>query len=110
MRRGSIVAPVILILIGGVFLLNNLRPEFSVLDTLVNYWPFILIAWGLLRLAEILISAASQPHPQPGSPAGVSHGLSGGEWLLIVFLCLLGSGAFFIKRHAGNCHNRRGRL
>ncbi len=102
MRRGSIVAPVILILIGGVFLLNNIRPEFSVLDTLASYWPFILIAWGVLRLAEILISAAGQPHPQAGLQPGSAHGLSGGEWLLIVFLCLVGSGAFFIKRHSGN--------
>ena len=102
MRRGSIVAPIILILIGGVFLLNNIRPEFSVLDTLASYWPFILIAWGVLRLAEILISAARQPHPQPGFQPGSPHGVSGGEWVLIVFLCLLGSGAFFVKRHAGN--------
>ncbi|MEO8127537.1 MAG: DUF4097 family beta strand repeat-containing protein [Bryobacteraceae bacterium] len=105
MKRGSVVAPIILILIGGIFLLNNIRPEFSVLDTLASYWPFILIAWGLLRLAEILIAASNQPQPQPGAPPRnfqATHGLSGGEWLLIVFLCLVGSGAFFVKRHAGN--------
>ena len=29
MRRGSIVGPVVLIVIGGLFLLNNIRPELS---------------------------------------------------------------------------------
>lgn len=102
MRRSSIVAPVILILVGGIFLLNNIRPEFSVLDTLASYWPFLLIAWGLLRLAEILIFAARQPQVQSGPQPFFPRGLSGGEWLMIVLVCLLGSGAFFIKRNMGN--------
>ncbi len=100
MRRGSIVGPVILIVIGAVFLLNNIRPDLSVLDMLASYWPFLLIAWGVLRLVEILISHTGAP--QPGVNPGVQRGISGGEWVLIVFLCLLGSGAFFFKRHVGS--------
>jgi hypothetical protein len=98
MRRGSIVGPVILILIGGIFLLNNIRPDFSLLDTLVSYWPFLLIAWGVLRLIEILVSGVGRDPAQPGAPRAYP-GLSGGEWVLIVLLCLLGSGAFFFHKN-----------
>ena len=102
MRRGSVVGPVILILLGGIFLLNNIRPDFSVLDTLVNYWPFILIAWGVLRLVEILISGVGNAPLTPGAPVRPYPGLTGGEWVLIVFLCILGSGAFFVRNRVGH--------
>ena len=57
MRRGSIVGPIILILIGLLFLANNLRPDVPMLEFLGQYWPFLLIGWGLVRLVEILIWA-----------------------------------------------------
>lgn len=86
MRRGSIIGPVILILIGVVFLLNNIRPEFSMLRLVADFWPFILIAWGAIRIVEItLLYSRQRPLPE--------RGISGGEWVFIVFLCLLGSGA-----------------
>ena len=94
MRRGSLVGPVILILIGGVFLLNNIRPDLSVIELLISYWPFLLIGWGFLRLAEILF-AASRSSVVP------ERGVGGGEWGLIVLLCLLGSGAFFARQRMG---------
>ncbi|MDZ4799052.1 MAG: DUF4097 family beta strand repeat-containing protein [Bryobacteraceae bacterium] len=88
MKRGSIVGPMVLILIGAVFLMNNLRPDLSLVGMVAQYWPFLLIGWGVLRLAEIFFWAAqSKPLPQAG--------ISGGEWTLIVFLSLFGSGAFF---------------
>jgi DUF4097 and DUF4098 domain-containing protein YvlB len=53
------------------------------MDYLARYWPVILIGWGLLRIVEILSwSAAAKPVP--------ARGLSGGEWVLIFFLCLFG--------------------
>lgn len=83
MRRASIVGPLLLIAIGALFLLRNLFPEAPVLDYLARYWPFLLIAWGALRLVEILIWAVRrQPLP--------SHGISGGEWGLIIFVCMFG--------------------
>ena len=95
MRRGSIVAPLILIVIGVVFLVNNIRPELSLAEMLGRYWPFLLIAWGAIRLVEILIWAAR-------GKALPASGISGGEWVLIFFLSLLGSGAFFVQRHWGS--------
>ncbi|HZT32495.1 MAG TPA: DUF4097 family beta strand repeat-containing protein [Bryobacteraceae bacterium] len=91
MRRRSLAGPVLLILVGGVFLLYNLRPQIPVFELFSVYWPFLLIAWGLLRLAEVLVSAA-RSEPQRA-------GLSGGEVALVVILCLVGSGMFAAHRH-----------
>ena len=83
MRRTSFVAPILLIALGALLLARTLYPELQVMDYLARYWPVILIAWGLLRIVEILAwAAAGKPLP--------TRGLSGGEWVLIVFLCLFG--------------------
>ena len=84
MRKGSIAAPVILILIGALFLANNLRPEIPLMEFLGSYWPFLLIGWGIVRLLEIVYWAA-RGRPLPSS------GISGGEWVLVVFISLIGS-------------------
>lgn len=92
MRRASIIGPLLLILIGAWFLLSTLRPDLPLLDVAARYWPLLLIGWGLLRLLEILVWAArSKPLPHAG--------LSGGEWTLIVFICLIGSGLFLANRY-----------
>jgi len=83
MRRSSYVAPLLLIAVGVLFLAHNLYPDLPLLDYTARYWPLVLIAWGGLRIVEILIWAAkSQPLP--------ARGVSGGEWVLIVFLSLFG--------------------
>ena len=77
MRRGSIIGPLILIGIGVLFLVRNIWPDIPVLEILSRYWPFLLIAWGGLRLIEILLWACpTKPIPR--------NGISGGEWVLIV--------------------------
>jgi DUF4097 and DUF4098 domain-containing protein YvlB len=87
MRRASIVGPIILIAIGVLFLARNLVPDLPVVEFLSSYWPFILVAWGVLRLSEILFWAMSRK-PLP------VNGVSGGEWVVVIFLCLIGSGAY----------------
>ena len=78
MTRRSIVGPIILILIGGLFLANNLRPDIPMLEFLGRYWPFMLIGWGSVRLVEILIwTVRGKPLP--------ANGISGGEWFLVDF-------------------------
>ena len=59
MRRSSVIAPLLLILIGSAFLIRNVWPDIPVVDLISRYWPFLLIAWGGLRLIEILFWAAS---------------------------------------------------
>ena len=90
MRRTSLVAPLLLILLGALFLARNLYPDLPFVEYLSRYWPFVLIGWGVLRLIEILYwAAASKPVPP--------HGISPGEWMLILFLCLFG-----VSLHAVN--------
>jgi DUF4097 and DUF4098 domain-containing protein YvlB len=85
MRRRSLAGPLVLILIGVWFLMSTLRPELPLLDLAARFWPFVLIGWGTLRLLEILVWAVrDQTVPRCG--------VSGGEWTLVVFLCLIGSG------------------
>ncbi len=84
MRRTSIVAPLLLIAIGALFLARNMYPELPLLDYLARYWPFLLVVWGVLRLAEVLFWVATDK-PIP------ARGVSGGEWVLVIFLCLLGA-------------------
>jgi len=90
MRRTSFVAPILLIVIGGLFLARNIYPEIPLLDWVSRYWPVILILWGLLRIVEIVYWAArSKPLP--------AHGISSGEWVLIVFLCLFGASLHAVR-------------
>lgn len=91
MRRASVVGPMILILIGAVFMARNFWPEIHVGDLIATYWPYLLIAWGVLRLAEIVTwTMSAKPLPR--------NGVSGGEWVLVIFLCIFGS-AFHASRH-----------
>jgi DUF4097 and DUF4098 domain-containing protein YvlB len=90
MRRTSFVAPILLIAIGGLFLARNVYPEMALLDYISRYWPLILISWGLLRIVEIVSwAASSKPLPR--------RGISGGEWVLIVFLCLFGASLHAVR-------------
>jgi DUF4097 and DUF4098 domain-containing protein YvlB len=85
MKRASFVAPLLLIGIGVIFLIRNLYPNVPLMEYVGRYWPWVLIAWGGLRVIEIVIWK-TQDKPLP------AHGVSGGEWLLAVFICLFGSG------------------
>ena len=92
MKRGSFIGPILLIVIGGLFMVNNLRPDMPLLDLLAAYWPYLLIGWGVLRLIEILVwSLQSRPLPRGG--------VSGGEWALVILICLAGTTTDFAKSH-----------
>ncbi len=92
MRRGSLVGPLLIILIGVWFLVSSLRPDLPLLDLAARFWPFVLIGWGVLRTVEILFWAArGRQLPYAG--------VSGGEWTLIVFICLIGSGLCALNRY-----------
>ncbi|MGH9611443.1 MAG: LiaF transmembrane domain-containing protein, partial [Bryobacteraceae bacterium] len=94
MRRGSVVGPLILIGIGVLFLLRNVWPDIPVVDLMAHYWPYLLIVWGGLRLLEILVwTATSKPLPR--------QGVSGGEWVLVIFVCLFGAGLYTAHNYSG---------
>jgi DUF4097 and DUF4098 domain-containing protein YvlB len=84
-RRGSLVFPLILILIGTLFLIHNLNPALGVFGIAGRFWPYLLIGWGVLRSVEI-VSAYQRGQALPQS------GLTGGEWFLAVFIAFVGGG------------------
>jgi DUF4097 and DUF4098 domain-containing protein YvlB len=91
MTRRSLVAPLILIVLGVLFLANSLNPEIPLFRLIALYWPFLLIAWGALRLLEILaLAAMNKPFPK---------GIGGGEIALIVLICFAGTGMYSFHRH-----------
>jgi DUF4097 and DUF4098 domain-containing protein YvlB len=91
MRRRSVTGPILLIVLGAAFLVYNLRPDIELFDLLSQYWPFLLIAWGSLRLVEVMVDYFR------GSLQN-SAGFTGGEVVLIVFICFIGWGAFAAHR------------
>jgi len=92
MKRGSLVGPILLILIGVLVLLHNIRPECGAIEILSTYWPFVLVAWGGLRLLEILLLAArSRPLPRAG--------VTGGEWALVILICVVAGGVDAARDH-----------
>jgi len=92
MRRKSLIGPILLILIGALFLANNLRPDIPLFRLTATYWPFLLIGWGLLRLIEVALAMISD-RPLPRGA------LSGGEIALVILICLVGSGMYAANRH-----------
>ena len=88
MRR-SLSGPLLLLGVGGFFLWRNLHPEAPLFDMLAQYWPFLLIAWGLLRLVEGLIWYRE----------GVRGSFSGGEIFLVILICIAGSGIWQAREH-----------
>lgn len=85
--RGSITGPIVIILIGVIFLIHAIHPELRIFDFIALYWPYLLIFWGVLALIEVTVRflrGASIP----------VNGVSGGAWLLIVLICLAGASMF----------------
>jgi hypothetical protein len=82
-RRRSFAGPVVLIVIGIVFLLGNLHLlSWMRLGTLfAHYWPLLLILWGVIKLLEY------QQAQRDGVPA---RGIGAGGIFLIIFIVVCG--------------------
>src|SRR5258708_3583296 len=103
-RRVSLVFPIILITIGGLFLLHNWRPAFDPWPILSTYWPLILIFTGCGKIGDTTNRSRT-----PGAPRGVSIGPPIGTFaFVIVLFVLLGHGPTYSRRHSfysGSQHN-----
>lgn len=65
-KRQSISLGLVLILIGVLFLIHNLRPSLLHLGEIFLYWPILLVLWGLTLLWEHFAARrANQPAPRP---------------------------------------------
>jgi DUF4097 and DUF4098 domain-containing protein YvlB len=78
-----------LLLIGGLFLWHNLHPEAPIFDMVSQYWPFLLIGWGVVRLIEVLFS-----HDD-----GYRGSFTGGEVVLVIMLCFAGLAIFQARQY-----------
>lgn len=84
-RRRSIFGGVLFIALGTLFLVANLRPEIRLWAWFADYWPVLLILWGLSKLFDYFAAQRA------GEPAPRS--LRGGEIFLIILLVIVGLSA-----------------
>lgn len=64
-KRQSILLGLVLILIGVLVLIHNVRPSLMHLGEIFLYWPILLILWGLALLWEHFAARrANQPVPR----------------------------------------------
>jgi hypothetical protein len=89
--RASLTGPLVLILVGVVFLIHAVSPEFAVADLFLHYWPYLLILWGLIAFIEVNIRFAR-------SGQAPANGVSGAGWVLVLFICLAGMAAYEMHR------------
>ena len=82
-RGRSVVGPLILIVIGVVFLLRNFGYTVPIFHNFVRYWPLLLVVIGLVRLAEYF-SARRAQHPVPR--------MGGGTVFLLIIVIAVGAG------------------
>jgi hypothetical protein len=83
-RHGSLVLPILLITIGGLFLYANWRPSFDPWPILTTYWPLILIFLGVGKLWEV--SRRRQNPDAPRSSMGATAGILAVVLLLFALL------------------------
>src|SRR6267143_2145266 len=85
-RRTSLVLPVVLVALGGMFLYANWRPAFDPWPILRTYWPLILIFVGLGKMWDVT-RARQNPGGTPRS--SVSLGPTFGALAFVLVLVVL---------------------
>jgi uncharacterized protein DUF2154/cell wall-active antibiotic response 4TMS protein YvqF len=94
-ERFRLVVPVVLIVVGALFLYANYRPAFDPWPILWTYWPLILIFIGLGKMWD-----SAHQRENPGAPRGSSVGLTGGMLaFVLVLIVLLWHGRAFSRDH-----------
>jgi hypothetical protein len=71
-RRGSYAWGIVLILIGVVFLIGQLRPSFDPWPMVWRYWPVLLIFLGVVKLWDHM---RNRNNPQGGSSSLIPGGI-----------------------------------
>ncbi|HZW80829.1 MAG TPA: DUF4097 family beta strand repeat-containing protein [Candidatus Deferrimicrobiaceae bacterium] len=82
-RRRSFAGPVVLIILGIVFLLGNMHMlSWARLGTwFAHYWPLLLILWGVIKLIE---------HQQAQRDGLPSRGIGAGGVFLVIVIVICG--------------------
>jgi DUF4097 and DUF4098 domain-containing protein YvlB len=88
-RRRSLAGPVVLIIIGVIFLLKNLGWSFPWWNLLADWWPVLLIIVGGIKLWEYYEAKRTGEY---------TSGLGGGTVVLLIFIILFGLSMTGLKR------------
>ncbi len=82
-RQRSIAGPIVLILLGVLFLLMTMGvlDRYSLATIFARYWPLLLILWGVIKLIE------HQQAKQAGLPP---RGIGAGGVFLVLFIVCIG--------------------
>jgi hypothetical protein len=67
-KSGALVAGIILVTIGVIFLLENFYPSISFWRLLARYWPLLLILIGLKKLYDYFTWQEVPPLVDSGIP------------------------------------------
>jgi DUF4097 and DUF4098 domain-containing protein YvlB len=84
----SAFGPILLVIVGTLFLIHNFRPDLIRWAWLGTWWPALLILWGVIRLVENLSGSGRR-------------GITGGEISLLLLLILIGIAISFASRIPG---------
>jgi len=84
-RRTSLVVPILLIVIGALFLFANWRPAFDPWPILATYWPLVLIFIGLGKIWDN-VQRTRNPHASSGISTGATVGTLAFVFVLIFLL------------------------
>ena len=85
-RKRSIAGPLVLIIVGVVFLLGTMHVISldQLGDLFARYWPLLIILWGVVKLIE---------HQQAQKEGTRAPGIGGGGIFLLIVLILFGLAA-----------------
>src|SRR3954468_13822213 len=83
-RRRSLAGPVVLIVMGIVFLMATMGVlrGYQLWAAYGKYWPALIILWGIIKLVE---------HQRARSEGGRATGIGVGGVFLLLFVILTGS-------------------
>src|ERR1700683_5436298 len=96
-ERPPLVFPIVLIIVGALFLDANYRPGFDAWYVLRTYWPLILIFVGL---AKIFDSTRARLSGATGTdPSSIGPTVGAVLFLAVVFILIFHSRAFTHGRH-----------
>ena len=82
-RQRSFAAPLVLIIVGTVFLLGTMRvlSVGKLVHLFASYWPLLLIIWGVMKIIE---------HQRARREGNRASGIGAGGVLLIVMIVVFG--------------------
>ncbi len=93
MKGRSFALPILLIGVGAVFLINNAMPGLPIWRLLMDWWPLLLVFFGVIRLVEVLAI-----HGSGRGPATAERPMGFGWIVLAVAIGL----AFTLPQHLGH--------